>query len=136
MAFSFPKPTDKIVINNSLPPTQLNYNSYNPVMANISIQPKLPTLTIAPSYNPVMANISIQPKLPTLTTAPSLAQCKTTCSKVFSPHNEYLKCGSASLAMSAITQDPDMIKCIGSHRQQLYDCNKICTTIVKYVDFK
>ena len=107
MAFYFPKPTDKIVINNSLPPTQLNYNSYNPVMANISIQPKLPTLT----------------------TAPSLAQCKTTCSKVFSPHNEYLKCGSASLAMSAIAQEPDMIKCIGSHRQQLYDCNKTCTTI-------
>jgi hypothetical protein len=51
------------------------------------------------------------------------------CSNVFSSSNEHLECGSSSVAMSAFAEEQEMIKCIDSQRQQLYDCNKTCTTI-------
>ncbi len=111
MAFAFPKSTDKIVINNSLPPTKLDTNCLKYVTNTSSIM------------------VKNEPKLPTLTNTPSLSECRTTCSNIFSSSNEYLKCGSSSLVMSALAEEHEMIKCIGSQRQQLYDCNKTCTTI-------
>jgi hypothetical protein len=113
MAFAFPKPNDKLVINNSLPLSSLTYNQ----MSNLFNQ----TPKISPIISP--------PVLPTLSNAPTYSQCRTTCLNMFNSNTEYLKCGSSSIINSTLNEEGEQIKCIGSQRQQLYDCNKACSNI-------